>query len=86
MEADSMLIGSALDYYGLIGARGGSFLFLRGRSRREISVRNQGYFLDMIAIYSTNRYEYDAVILGGYQANITNVALYDTLGLVFISY
>ena len=37
----------------------------------------------MIAIYSTNRYEYDAVILGGYQANITNVALYDTLGLVF---
>ena len=43
-------------------------------------------FLDMIAIYSTNRYEYDVVILGGYQANITNVALYDTLGLVFISY
>ena len=25
MEADSMLIGSALDYYGLIGARGRSF-------------------------------------------------------------
>ena len=40
----------------------------------------------MIAIYSTNRYEYDAIILGGYQANITNVALYDTLGLVFISH
>ena len=39
----------------------------------------------MIAIYSTNRYEYDAIIFGGYQANITNVALYDTLGLVFIS-
>ena len=37
----------------------------------------------MIAIYSTNRYEYDAIIFGGYQANITNVALYDTLGLVF---
>ena len=77
-----MLIGSALDYYGLIGARGGSFFYfsagnLGGKSRK---------FLDMIAIYSTNRYEYDAVILGGYQANITNVALYDTLGLVFISY
>ena len=39
---------------------------------------------DMIAIYSTNRYEYDAIIFGGYQANITNVALYDTLGLVLI--
>ena len=81
-----MLIGSALDYYGLIGARGRSFfLFLRGKSRWEIGGKSKA-FLDMIAIYSTNRYEYDAVILGGYQANITNVALYDTLGLVFISY
>ena len=34
MEADSMLIGSALDYYGLIGARGGSFF--------EFSVGNLG--------------------------------------------
>jgi len=62
MEADSMLIGSALDYYGLMGAR------------------------DMIAIYSTNRYEYDAIILGGYQTNITNVALYDTLGLEAVDF
>ena len=81
-----MLIGSSLDYYGLIGARGRSFFI----SPWEISVGYLGEkssaFLDMIAIYSTNRYEYDAVILGGYQANITNVALYDTLGLVFISY
>ena len=35
---------------------------------------------DMIAIYSANRYEYDAVIIGAYRQNVTNVALYDTLG------
>ena len=40
MEADSMLIGSALDYYGLIGARGRPFFI----SPREISVGNQRHF------------------------------------------
>ena len=81
-----MLIGSALDYYGLIGARGGSFFYFSVGDLGPILGGKSRTFLDMIAIYSTNRYEYDAVILGGYQANITNVALYDTLGLVFISY
>ena len=42
MEADSMLIGSALDYYGLIGARGMSLFYfsadnLGGKSQREIN-------------------------------------------------
>ena len=53
-------------------------MFLFKNSKVYLETR-QGQTRDMIAIYSTNRYEYDAIIFGVYQAFITNVALYDTL-------
>ena len=79
-----MLIGSALDYYGLLGGRGKWYRFFLRSKIVWPKIRSLILISDMIAIYSTNRYEYDAIIFGGYQANITNVALYDTLGLVLI--
>lgn len=39
-----------------------------------------------IAIYSSNCYEYDAVIIGGYYQNICNVSLYDTFGEQAVKY
>ena len=40
----------------------------------------------MIGIYSINRYEYDAVVMGGYHQNVANVALYDTLGAQAVNF
>ena len=39
-----------------------------------------------IAIYSSNCYEYDAIIIGGYYQNICNVSLYDTFGEEAVKY
>jgi len=35
---------------------------------------------DFIGIFSSNNYQYDVAILGGYYINLANVSLYDTLG------
>lgn len=39
-----------------------------------------------IAIYSSNCYEYDVAIIGGYYQNICNVSLYDTFGEAAVKY